>query len=86
MKRGLRPIWMLEVLDEAAERGLINDLAERLDDLEHATPFYIGEKVRQVIEGMRQRDLQRKQAQEQDRTTKNRRGPRRSRHPSRTRR
>lgn len=67
--QGMEPLWTLEVLDEAAERGLIKDLAERLATLEHQTPFYIGEKVRQVIEGMKQRDLQRKQAQEQDRTT-----------------
>jgi predicted nucleic acid-binding protein len=32
-KRGLRPVWMLTVLDEAAARGLVSDLSERLDDL-----------------------------------------------------
>ena len=58
---------MLEVLDEAAERGLINDLPARLTALEHQTPYYIGEKARHVIEGMLERDLQRKQSQEQDR-------------------
>jgi predicted nucleic acid-binding protein len=61
-KRGIEPIWMLEVLDDAAERGLIDDLTARLEHLEHRTAFYIGEKVRVVIEGMKRRDLQRKQA------------------------
>ena len=46
------PLWTLEVLDEAAERGLINDLPERLAVLEHQTPFYVGEKARQVINEM----------------------------------
>jgi predicted nucleic acid-binding protein len=64
-KRGLEPLWLLEVLDEAAERGLIADLPEKLEHLEHRTPFYVGDKVREVIEDMKQRDLQRKQAQEQ---------------------
>ena len=32
--------------------------------LEHRTPFYVGDKVRVAIERMKQRDLQRKQAQE----------------------
>jgi predicted nucleic acid-binding protein len=62
-KRGLRPVWMLEVLDEAAERGLIDDLPTKLEHLEHRTLFYIGDKARVVIEGMKQRDLQRKRAQ-----------------------
>ena len=33
------PLWTLEILDEAAERGLITDLPERLAALEHRTPF-----------------------------------------------
>lgn len=60
LKRGMEPLWMLEVLDEAAERGLIHDLPERLNALEHQTRFYIGEKARQVVEGMKSRDAQRK--------------------------
>ena len=60
-KMGLQPLWMLEVLDEAAERGLINDLPEKLELLEHRTRFYVGEKARAAIEAMKQRDLQRKQ-------------------------
>ena len=64
-KRGIESLWMLEVLDEAAERGLINDLPERLEALEHQTRFYIGEKARQVVEGMKQRDKARKLAKEQ---------------------
>jgi uncharacterized protein len=60
-KRDLEPLWMLQVLDEAAERGLINDLPEKLEHLEHRTRFYVGEKARAVIEAMKERDLQRKQ-------------------------
>src|SRR5262249_7544114 len=52
----MEPLWMLEVLDEAAERGLIHDLPERLAALEQ-TRFYIGKEARQVIEGMLRRDL-----------------------------
>ncbi len=63
-KRGCEPLWMLQVLDEAAERGLIGDISQMLEHLEHKTSFYIGEKVRVVIEDMKQRDLERKQAQE----------------------
>ncbi len=40
-KRDLEPLWMLQVLDEAAERGLINDLPDKLEHLEHRTRFYI---------------------------------------------
>jgi hypothetical protein len=47
-----------------AERGFINGLSERLEHLEHRTPFDVGEKVRAVIEDMRHRDLQRKLAQD----------------------
>jgi predicted nucleic acid-binding protein len=61
-KRGIEPLWTLQVLDEAAERGLLNDLPERLEHLERRTTFYIGEKARAVIEDMKRRDLQRRQA------------------------
>jgi predicted nucleic acid-binding protein len=71
----VEPLWTLEVLDEAAERGLIGDLPERLAALEHQTPFYVGEKARRVIEGMLRRDLQRKETQEADRTSPERTGP-----------
>ena len=60
---------MLEVLDEAADRGLINDLPEKLEHLEHRTSFYIGNRARLAIESMKQRDLQRKQAQEEPAST-----------------
>jgi predicted nucleic acid-binding protein len=63
-KRGCEPLWMLQVLDEAAERGLIGDISQKLEHLEHETTFYIGVKVRVVIEDMKRRDLERKQAQE----------------------
>ena len=55
---------MLQVLDEAAERGFINDVSQKLDHLRHKTNFYFGDKVRAVIEDMKQRDLQRKQGRE----------------------
>jgi len=61
-KRGLEPLWTLEVLDEAAERGFITDLPEKLEHLVQRTPFYVSQKVRGIIEDMRQRDLKRKQA------------------------
>jgi predicted nucleic acid-binding protein len=63
-KRGIEPVWMLEGLDEAAERGFLDDLSERLEHLERRTPFYIGEKARAVIEDMKQRDKERKFANE----------------------
>jgi predicted nucleic acid-binding protein len=59
-KRGIRSVWMLDVLDEAAERGIIDDLCERLEHLVDRTPFYVGEKARAVIEDMKQRDRERK--------------------------
>lgn len=70
-------LWMLNVLDEAAERGLIKDLSETLDHLEHRTDFYVGDKARVAIEGMKRRDLQRRQGQgqtlrEQDKPTEGR--------------
>jgi predicted nucleic acid-binding protein len=63
-KRGIESVWTLQLLDEAAERGLIDDLSETLERLESRTPFYIGEKARAVIEGMKQRDTERKRANE----------------------
>ncbi|MDG3008442.1 hypothetical protein [Paludisphaera mucosa] len=67
--REIDPLWTLEVLDEAADRGLIQDLAERLAALERQTPFYVGEKARKVIEEMLRKDLARKRKHEQDRST-----------------
>jgi len=64
-RRGIESLWMLDVLDEAAERALIEDLPERLDHLVDRTPFYVGEKARAVIEDMKQRDKERKLAQAQ---------------------
>ncbi len=62
----LEPLWTLEVLDEAAERGLIDDLPVKLDALQQQTSFYVGEKVRLVMEGMKQRDFERKQKHERN--------------------
>jgi predicted nucleic acid-binding protein len=63
-KRGFEPLWTLQVLDEAAERGFIDDTSQKLDHLQHQTNFYVGDKVRAVIEDMKQRDLERKQVRE----------------------
>ena len=63
--RGFRPVWTLTVLDEAAEQGLIPDLDERLERLEHQTPFRINRECKAAIEDMKRRSLQRKQTQEQ---------------------
>jgi predicted nucleic acid-binding protein len=65
--RGLHPVWTLTVLDEAAERGLIPDITERLEHLEQKTPFRINRECKAAIEGMKQRALERRQAQERDR-------------------
>jgi predicted nucleic acid-binding protein len=62
-KRGLHPVWMLSVLDEAAERGLVSDLPEKLDHLVQKTRFYVSKECKQVIESMRQHDMQRKLAE-----------------------
>jgi predicted nucleic acid-binding protein len=62
--RGCEPLWMLQVLDEAAERGFINDVSQKLDHLQHKTNFYVGDKVRAVIGDIKQRDLHREQARE----------------------
>ena len=64
-KRGLRPVWMLTMLDQAAAQGLVSDLPERLDHLVQKTRFYVGRECRQVIEDMKQRDRDRKLAREQ---------------------
>jgi predicted nucleic acid-binding protein len=64
-KRGIESLWMLEVLDEAAERGLIDDLSEKPEHLVGRTPFYVGEKARAVIEDMKRRDNERKLARAQ---------------------
>jgi len=63
-KRSLRPTWMLSVLDEAAQRGLVSDLPQKLDQLVQQTRFDVGKECKQVIESMRQRDLRRNLAQE----------------------
>jgi predicted nucleic acid-binding protein len=68
-KRGCEPLWMLQVLDEAAAQGFIDDISHKLEYLQHQTNFYVGDKARVVIEDMKQRDTQRKRAQEQDRKT-----------------
>jgi predicted nucleic acid-binding protein len=54
-KRGLKVLWMLNILDAAAEQGYIDDLAGVLDRLEADTPFYVGEKCRRAIDDMKRR-------------------------------
>lgn len=58
---GMEPLWMLQVVDVAAERGLVDDLPEKLRILEHEAPYYIGKDAREAIRGMLRRDLERKQ-------------------------
>ncbi len=64
-RRGIPLVWTLDVLDEAAERGIIDDLCERLEHLVDHTPFYVGEKARAVIDDMKRRDIDRKRARAQ---------------------
>ncbi len=66
-KRGLHPIWMLSVLDQAAERGLVSDLPQKLDHLVQQTRFYVSKECKQVIERMRTSDLERKRGQPETR-------------------
>jgi hypothetical protein len=61
----IESLWTLQLLDEAAELGLIDDLTQRLEFLEARTSFYVGEKVRAVIDGMKKRDTERKLANDQ---------------------
>lgn len=57
--RGLRPLWTLQVLDEAAERGLILDIDDKLDRLERETPFFVGDAARAAIEAIKRRAAER---------------------------
>jgi uncharacterized protein len=59
-KRDLQPLWMLQVLDEAAERGLLRDLSQKLEYLERETRFYVSKGCKRIIEDLKQRDLQRR--------------------------
>jgi predicted nucleic acid-binding protein len=61
-KRGLEPLWMLSVLDDAAEQGLLADLSQKLDHLEQSTSFYVSNDCKRVIEDMKRRDLARGRA------------------------
>jgi len=58
-RRGLHTVWMLSVLDQAADRGLVSDLSQKLDHLVQKTRFYVGKECKQVIESMKRRDTQR---------------------------
>lgn len=63
-KRGLEPLWMLQVLDEAAEQGLIADLPRKLDQLERETTFYVSRDCERILEELRRRDFDRKRRPE----------------------
>jgi len=57
---------MIAVCDMGPLHDLVLiDLSERLEHLEGRTSFSVGEKARAVIEGMKQRDKERKLAKEQ---------------------
>jgi predicted nucleic acid-binding protein len=64
-KRGLEPLWMLSVLDGAAEQGLVTDLPQKLDHLEQSTSFCVSSECKRIIEDMKRRDRERKQAHDQ---------------------
>jgi predicted nucleic acid-binding protein len=66
-KRGLRPVWMLTVLADAAEQGLLADLSEKLDHLERNTRFYISKECKRIIEGMKERDRERRSGEPETR-------------------
>lgn len=57
--RGLRPLWTLQILDEAAERGLLLDIDDKLDRLEHDTPFFVGDAARAAIGAIKRRAAER---------------------------
>jgi predicted nucleic acid-binding protein len=57
--RGLQTVGFLHILDEAAERGWLPDLIQKLDVLEYETSFYIGPNARVVIDGLRRRAAER---------------------------
>jgi predicted nucleic acid-binding protein len=70
----MQPVWMLEVLAEAAERGLVADLEQKLEHLEQRTPFYVGNQARQVLDAMLRRDHERKQTQKLEQMSKDQAG------------
>jgi predicted nucleic acid-binding protein len=59
-KRSLEPLWMLSVLEDAAEQGLVTDLSQKLDHLERSTSFYVSTECKRIIEDMKRRDQERK--------------------------
>jgi predicted nucleic acid-binding protein len=71
-KRGLKAVRMLTIVDRAAERGFIDNLPEVLDTLLNSTPYYAGKEVLKVVADMKQRDFERRQEPEQDRTIQDR--------------
>ena len=74
-KRGLKAVRMLTIVDRAAERGFIDNLPEVLDTLLNSTPYYAGNEVLKVVADMKQRDFERRQKPEQDRTIQDQDSP-----------
>jgi len=57
----------LAILDDAAGRGFISDLPETTEQLVRETNFRMNRTTEMIIQGMLQRDYERKRTQEQDR-------------------
>lgn len=56
--------WMLQVLQAADERGLINSLPDRLEYLIYQTKYNVGEKALGIIRQMIRESLERTRARE----------------------
>jgi len=64
---GLTVLGTLAILDDAAGRGFISDLPETTEQLVRETNFRMNRTTEMIIQGMLQRDYERKQTQEQER-------------------
>jgi len=65
--QGFAVLGTLVVLDEAASRGFITDLPEAIERLVRGTNFRMNRTTETIIQGMLQRDRERKHIQELDR-------------------
>ncbi len=59
-KFDITSVWLLSLLEQAAERGFIEDLTSKLEHLETGTTFRIGPRVAEIIEAMKSRDVKRR--------------------------
>ena len=66
-RHGLTVLSTLSVLDDAASHGFISDLPETVERLVYATNFRMNRTTEVIIQGMLQRDFERKQAPENGR-------------------